>query len=260
MGYWGHSRRYQDAWRWLLDDLKPDLALLQECVVPDWAASRVHVRFKPGYPLSPRQRWGTAVISTCGAITPARPDAVAAWLDSLGAEAQSLCSATRLDSWCVGGDIAINGNDVLRVFSIHNPAFPIDRKLLKGVDISDLKLTLNRDLWLQDVIFYFLRRELGSPLVVGGDFNTSRLLDVPKPRGNVEFFERLDKSGFCSLHRRFHDTDEQTFFHPKRRPHQLDYLYADPNTARRAVACYVVKDPVDAGLSDHAPLVADFES
>jgi hypothetical protein len=37
MGYWGHSRSHDDAWRWLLNELRPDIALLQECVVPDWA-------------------------------------------------------------------------------------------------------------------------------------------------------------------------------------------------------------------------------
>lgn len=61
---------------------------------------------------------------------------------------------------------------------------------------------------LLDVIFYFLAKRLSAPLVIGGDFNDSRLLDEPVPRGNVEFFERVASRGFVELIRKFYSNDE----------------------------------------------------
>jgi endonuclease/exonuclease/phosphatase family metal-dependent hydrolase len=93
-------------------------------------------------------------------------------------------------------------------------------------------------------------------VIIGGDFNTSRLFDTPKPRGNAEFLDRVEEQ-FTSLHRRFHDKDERTFF--GNGEHQLDYLYADSTLASRATNCWVVpREEVDQ-FSDHSPVVADLE-
>jgi hypothetical protein len=40
MDYWQHHAVHAEAWHWLLDELDPDLALLQECVPPDWVRER----------------------------------------------------------------------------------------------------------------------------------------------------------------------------------------------------------------------------
>lgn len=126
-----------------------------------------------------------------------------------------------------------------------------------GRDLTGIKLTLNPDVWLLDVVFHFLKHRLDRPLLVGGDFNYSRLLDKPTPRGNAEFFDRLGTEGFVSLHRRFHDADEQTFFHPAGQAHQLDYLYADGSLAKRVTDCRMVPRPKVARYSDHVPIVAE---
>jgi exonuclease III len=148
------------------------------------------------------------------------------------------------------------------LISLHNPFFPVARQLLVGRDIGAMRLKQNKDLWLLDVVFYFLRSYLqqGRSLLVGGDFNYSRLLDDPKPRGNAEFFDRLADEGFVSLHRRFHGTDQPTFFNSKSREHQLDYLYADRHLADRVADCFVVPHEEVVVMSDHAPLVAELRS
>jgi endonuclease/exonuclease/phosphatase family metal-dependent hydrolase len=148
------------------------------------------------------------------------------------------------------------------LISLHNPFFPIARQLLVGRDISAMRLKLNKDLWLLDVLFYFLwsRLEQGQSLLIGGDFNYSRLLDEPKPRGNAEFFDRLAAEGFVNLHCQFHRTDQQTYFNRKCREHQLGYLYSDARLADRVVDCFVVPYEEVAVLSDHAPLVAELRS
>ena len=113
MGYWGHSKAHDEAWRWLLNDLRPDIALLQECVVPDWVADDYTVIFERAYPGS-RQRWGTAVVSRGLPTTPARLPEVEEWLAHLGPEAPNQCSATRLYNWFVPAEVTLEDGTKVR--------------------------------------------------------------------------------------------------------------------------------------------------
>ena len=79
MGYWGHSRAHEDAWRWLLYELLPDIALLQECVVPAWVSERATVLFERAYPRSERQRWGTALVTWGVSTAPMRLPEIEEW-------------------------------------------------------------------------------------------------------------------------------------------------------------------------------------
>jgi len=262
MGYWGHAKAHDAAWHWLLDELSPDIALLQECRPPDWVSeSGRRVLFDPAYPGTPTQPWGTALVTKGPATSPTRLDDAEAWLASLDhAAVAEPCHAARLRGWCVAANVTLPLGLPLLVVSIHSPAFPIAPALLRGRDLTAITLTLSQDVWLLDVVFHFLRRRLPSPLLVGGDFNYSRLLDKPTPRGNAEFFDRIAAEGFTNLHRLFHVGDEQTYFNPRHRDHQLDYLYADPLTALRTRACDVIPRDRVAAFSDHAPLIAELRN
>jgi exonuclease III len=141
--------------------------------------------------------------------------------------------------------------------AVHSPAYRIEPKQLDGIDISGMKLKNNPDLWFTDVLFFFLKNHLDQVLV-GGDFNASRLLDLTLgERGNNEFFDRIASEGFISLHREFHDHDQQTFFQNRKAPHQLDYFYGDAKVAARVSSCDVVPHEQVREYSDHAPLVAE---
>lgn len=257
MGYWGHARTHETAWQWLLDELSPDIALLQECIVPSWVQTRANVLFERAYPKSRNQHWGTALVTKELPTAAVHLEEVEAWLATLGDDAPEVCSAARLKGWCVSAKVLMPDGSSALVLSIHNPAFPISRSLTEGRDLTGIKLELNNDVWLLDVIFYHLKNRLEEPLLVGGDFNCSRLLDEPAPRGNAEFFDRLTNDGFVSLHRRFHDADEQTFFQPNKRSHQLDYLYTDATLAKYATRCGVISKQMVTSYSDHAPVVAE---
>jgi exonuclease III len=261
MGYWGHSRQHDAAWRWLLEEQCPDIALLQECKPPSWANERAQVLFERAFPESRRQQWGTALVTNGLPTERVFLTEVEDWFAQLGPDAPKESGATRLRSWCVSASVELPAIGPVVVLSVHNPFFPIVQKFLEGVDVSEIKLKHQRSkVWLLDVLFYFLKGRLDRPLVVGGDFNYSRLLDEPRPRGNNEFFDRIQEEGFVSLHRKFHAGDEQTFFDPKKRLHQLDYLYADSSIAGRVTACYVVKYDKVRNFSDHAPLVAEIDA
>jgi exonuclease III len=260
MGYWGHSKAHEAAWQWLLEKQRPDIAFLQECVPPIWAYEHGTLRFERAFPDNNRQRWGTALFTRVPSTVAELPE-LAAWLESIR-RPDVVCSAARLSGWCVASSATLLADSETLLISLHNPFFPIARQLLVGRDIGAMRLKHNKDLWLLDVVFYFLKSYLqqGQNLLVGGDFNYSRLLDDPKPRGNAEFFDRLAAEGFVSLHRLFHGTDQQTFFNSRSREHQLDYLYADPRLADLVADCFVVSHEEVAVLSDHAPLVAELRS
>jgi exonuclease III len=258
MGCFGNAAKRDEAWHWLLDELKPDIALLQECVVPNWARDQCNPLFERAL-----RHWGTAVVTRGLPMVRQPLEDIEAWFGDIHRKDPTRCAATRLKGWCVPALVTLpNGSNVLAI-SLHNPAYPIDHTLLDGVDVTEIKLTLQpRDVWVLDAVFYFLKNRVHPehgvrpPLIVGGDFNSSRRLDVPTPRGNNEFFDRIAKEGFVSVHRRFHTEDERTFF--GKGEHQLDYLYADCGLASLATNCRVVSRHEVETFSDHSPLVADF--
>lgn len=260
MGFWEHKKAHEEAWHWLLDELRPDIALCQECILPDWARQTRTVIWDRAYPERERQPWGTALVTHLPA-KPTRFPELDAWIDQLPKRDANneLAFVHRADGWLSAAEVDLPLIGKTHIISVHSPAYEIPADWLKGIDISAIRLKLNKDIWLLDVLFYFLRNRLGSQLIVGGDFNYSRLLDDPrKPSGNNEFFDRIAQEGFVSLHRKFHSADEQTFFKEGKREHQLDYLYADSPVARHAVSCKVVPNADLKEMSDHAPLVAEF--
>ena len=251
-GVWRHRGKRDEAWHWLLDKLKPDIALLQECVVPDWANTQCDVLFEQA-----AQKWGTAVVTRGLPMTRHPLEDIEEWFRRLGPEAPKRCAAARLKGWCVPASLTLPDGTSALVISLHNPAYSIKRELLAGHDVTNIKLKLQRNVWLLDVVFHFLKSRVDRPLIVGGDFNSSRLFDVPKPRGNAEFFDRIATEGFASLHRLFYQQDETTFFSKRARPHQLDYLYTDHSLASRTTNCWVVSRQEVEMFSDHSPVVAD---
>jgi hypothetical protein len=261
MGYWSHRKTHDRAWRWLLDTLRPDVVLCQECVPPGWVRDGWTVIWERVYPES-RQPWGTGIATRLPA-EPVRLPEVDGWFGRLPSRVpgkDGLAGIHRADGWLASATIAIPTMGPVLVAAVHSPSYPIERSRLTGIDVTAMKLKKNPDLWFLDVLFYFLKQRRAIPLLVGGDFNASRLLDETLgDRGNNEFFDRIAAEGFLSLHRRFHDADERTFSQEGRGPHQLDYLYADGQVASAVTRCDVIPYEQVEGLSDHAPLVADID-
>jgi len=263
MAFWSHGKHHDRAWNWVLDDLRPDVFLCQEANPPDWVRRDRTVIWTRAYP-SGSQTWGTGLV-TALPCQPARIPDLDNWfeaLPTLSGETEP-AAIQRADGWLATGRVMLPRIGETLFVSVHNPSKEIDRARLRGVDVTSIKLRKNPDLWLLDVVFYFLKTLLGQRLLVGGDFNYSRLLDETmaggRDRGNNEFFDRIGDEGFVSIHRRFHPADERTYFKEGRAHHQLDYLYGDTHVASIAKKCWVEPHSVIAEFSDHAPLVADIE-
>jgi exonuclease III len=257
MAYWSHRRHHDEAWRWVLDELRPNVLLIQEAVVPEWVRQRFGVQWTRAYGTG-RQGWGTGIVTTYPFV-PARIAALDDWFCSVPTVVPGKSENAGIhqaDGWFAAARIMLPVVGESLVGSLHSPSFPIEKSRLSGVDVSAMKLKKNPDLWFLDVLFHFLRPMIGTKFVIGGDFNASRLLDVTLgERGNNEFFDRIRVEGFVSLHRLFHESDERTYFKAGKAQHQLDYLYADAPVAKNCRACAVQPD---REYSDHAPLLADF--
>jgi endonuclease/exonuclease/phosphatase family metal-dependent hydrolase len=248
----GYRRRHEDAWKYLLEELDPHIALLQETKPPAVYRDHLGLHWARAYD---SQEWGTGLFVQGLGTESEELDEADGWIRGLPAEPMD--RVKKLPGWVASLRVALPDGTWAVVVSIHSPNKPIERRRLEGVDTSTMVLSVQDDLWLLDVLFFFLRRRIeGTQFLIGGDFNYSRLFDVPVNRGNTEFFERTEGEGFMSLHRKFRNHDDQTYFKPGLRPHQLDYLLADPITLNRCTSCRVIDYAEVHEFSDHAPMLA----
>jgi endonuclease/exonuclease/phosphatase family metal-dependent hydrolase len=133
------------------------------------------------------------------------------------------------------------------------------------VDTSPVKLKLDPDVWVGDILWAGLKHQITSddPWLIGGDFNLSETFDWrPKgPRGNKEFLDRMADLGLVECLRKitgcvtptFRNTDGQAV------KHQLDHLFVTRQLAHALTGCSIgSQERVFSGLSDHLPVIADF--
>jgi hypothetical protein len=256
MAYWTHRKDHDQAWRWAIAELRPDVLLCQEAVVPDWVRVDHAVIGERAY-VTGHQLWGTYIVTRLPSVS-VRVPGLDEWFSRIPVSIpgdDEPAGIHRADGWLATARITDPSVGDLLVASVHSPSYPIEKARLIGVDIDAMKLKKNPDLWFLDVLFAFLKPALGSRFLVGGDYNYSRLLDETLgERGNNEFFDRIGKEGFVSLHRLFHASDERTYFHPTHAHHQLDYLYADAPVAAQTLSCFVNGQ---TPYSDHSPVIAD---
>ena len=101
--------------------------------------------------------------------------------------------------------------------------------------------------------------------IVAGDFNLSETFDnwPGGPRGNVEYLERMQSIGFTECLRHYHGKLVPTFRNPRGGAikHQIDHLFVSPPLIEHLCDCRT-GDPdrlFGEGLSDHLPIIADFD-
>jgi hypothetical protein len=247
-GYEPYIQWHDRAWRWLAT-LDADLALLQECVPPDWARERwtfVNLPF---------QFWASAIVAkpTLG-------------LRPLELDPSSLLG--RFGSYLASGEMPTPEGSPMLVASVHTRAAEAPDWVTTGHDRNAIARESVGVPWSNDVAFAGYRdllaaRPAGSRFLIGGDWNTARFVDeqrVPKAEG-AEFFQRSAEVGWREITLDADGHEGRTWYGPGGPlPYQPDHVFADAAIAKQVRTMEIEAYPVETlGLSDHAPLVLELE-
>lgn len=253
------SAQQERSWHHLAA-LGTDLALVQEAgvaAIPQWARDRWDLLEGEMGTCDKAHGWGSVIAANPALHLRPRPDLL---------EDPWLCL---LYDYVVVGEIDLPDGTPAVVASVHTVAstaadFLGDAEGIPGVISGDDLERIAQpedEAWVLDVAFHALHRNTaGGRFFIGGDWNTSRLWDAAGRDGkitNTLFFSRAAKAGWweCAA-----DTnDERSFLRSGTRPHQLDHLFCDPTTGATMTDCGVQHHGLVEEITDHAPLVADFE-
>jgi endonuclease/exonuclease/phosphatase family metal-dependent hydrolase len=144
----------------------------------------------------------------------------------------------------------------------------VSRPRLEGVDLDGVKLAQNPDVWVTDLLVVALREAsmISLPWIVAGDFNACETFDSWKggPRGNRDWLDRMAALGLTECLRHSQGKLTPTFRRPgKAEPHcQIDHLFVSAELSAQLAGCRVAPPErvYTQGLSDHLPIVAEFNA
>ena len=248
------------AWAFLKHEA-PNIALLQEVTkLPDWILDtynnhQVYPLFFSGH----RAKFSTVILS----IWPIRN---ARFLNSTLDWVNDIHCTRR--GWILECETIPENGELIRLVSVHSPAFPVPTETLEGIDISSIQLKNNPDLWFTEILWSLLSNASINdrvPWIVGGDFNTSVLFDKPKDRGNRVVIKRMNELGLTDCLSHYEGKFVPTFRHSRGSIiHQLDYCYVSKPLMNRFVHSHVPDQSEIFGngqskmLSDHLPIICEF--
>lgn len=243
-GFGHEPDRHDAAWQWLrAQDF--EVALLQEAVIPDWAAdewaSVVHGAKYPGQ----MPAWGSAVISRQPRVDALAPPDDEPWLRELWGSVVVAQPRLPGDLWFV---------------SIHSNASPVSAERLGKHDTADVRRCSPVGIWEIELFAPALERVLaGRRFVCGGDLNSGLLFDtVHKYDYNARLFDDLHRRGF--LDTRSSPNEVRTYFKAGKGLYQLDHVYVDAGTKPLVTGWEVLATIVsDQELSDHAPVLVTLD-
>jgi len=75
--------------------------------------------------------------------------------------------------------IQLPNQETMNAVSVYSPAWPVDKVRLSGIDVSQVKLKLNPEVWVTEIIWSALKTIVSGKetWIVGGDYNSSETFD-----------------------------------------------------------------------------------
>lgn len=265
-----HRAGKQSAVWGVLQDLNPDVALLQEVgevpghISKTFDIAARHATHKTGKP----QKFSTAVLIRGKILEEIQLSSEHPWVNREIEFFRGNLMSCRVQP---------KDQLPLVVVSVYSPAWAVGRERLKNVDVSKVKNKMNPDVWVTDILWAALQNAISGneTWVVGGDCNSSETFDADwqdrnktwfgiRSSGNGEFLERMSCLGFTECLRKANNNSiTPTFRHSTGSfAHQIDHLFVSNGLRSKLTKCVVGDQAIVFGraLSDHLPIIADFSS
>lgn len=218
-----YRKSHGEAWDYLLQELRPDVALVQEALVSkiDEARSEHSVTVCD---LGPNVVAGTAVLVRGFETSVAPPIAVSPHTYAVTAEIRT-----------PGGPLS--------VVSVH--VYPGEEQHADLARLVELLGSTFADL----------------PVLVGGDFNSARRFDeVYGGKRHRTFFAAMETAGLHEVHWGIHGREIQSFWgRQTKEAYQDDHFFVTNAWAPRIVSCTVIDNDVVRRVSDHGPVVMELD-
>jgi endonuclease/exonuclease/phosphatase family metal-dependent hydrolase len=220
-----YRKHHDEAWTYLLEELRPDVAFVQEALVAKIDAAR-HDHSVTVCELEADVKAGTAVLVRGLAATPA---------------AKLVVSPA---TYAVTSTVATPAGPLV-VVSVH--VYPGDDQ---HADLARL---------VEVVASSFA----GMPVLVGGDFNAARRFDEVYRRKKNKFgtfFEAMASAGFHEVHWALHGREVQSFWgRQTKEAYQDDHFFVTKSWATRVRSCDVIDNERVRRVSDHGPVMLDLD-
>jgi len=248
------------VWQLLLE-LSPDVVLLQEVNgFSDEIKEQFDIKYKHAITKDGnKQSFGTAVMVKGKIIEDIELVSKHDWVN----KELSFFSGNILG--CV---VEIQKHSLINVMSVYSPAWPVNKKRIRNIDVSDVKLENNPDVWATEILWSGLKERLPSKIhqwVIAGDFNASETFDymwAGGPRGNKIVLDRMNDLGLIECLKLYKGELTPTFKNLGNNKviHQLDHLFVNNDFATNLKQCVTGDQEKIFGesISDHLPVIADF--
>ena len=219
-----YRKHHDDAWSYLLDELRPDVAFVQEALVAKLEpAPKTYDVTRSKHESNPKA--GTAVL--------VRSQPVAG-----GQQVKLPCA----DSYVVTATVTLPEGPLV-VGAVH--IYPGKRQ---SADLQALGTTL---------VTTFGE----TPILIGGDFNAARRWDeVYHRKMCTKFFAEMNAAGFGEPHWDKYHREVQSFWGGRTQEnYQDDHFFISKAWSERVLSCNVIDNEVVRRLSDHGPVVLELD-
>lgn len=171
----------------------------------------------------------------------------------------------RFNGNLIAAKIVLDSGFEVNLISVYSPAWVIPRNRWKNMDITNVKLENNPDVWVTEILYSsLLNVNLNdTPWIIGGDFNSSPTFDLTFSSGNQEILDRMNSLGLLECLEKFNNRLVPTFKNPKggKIIHQIDHLFVTPDMYKNINTCIIGNRGIifKESLSDHLPIICEFK-
>jgi len=218
-----YRKSHGEAWDYLLRELRPDVALVQEALV-----AKIH---------DARRDHSVTLCEIGSNVT------VGAAVLVRGFETHTAPA------------VAVSPHTYAVTVEVRTPAGPLTVLSVHVYPGEEQHADLRRLVDLLGGSF------AGGTLLVGGDFNAARRFDeVYGGKKHAAFFAAMKTAGLHEVHWGIHGREVQSFWGPQtKEAYQDDHFFISNGWAARVRSCRVVDNEVVRRLSDHGPVEMELD-